>query len=133
MKTLARICFAVAIIAIAVPALAKDKLAAPMQQKIPPGITTISYAGQQLRFSSSQGLIVRFESLDDVRFKLTVRVYGASRGELERGGKDSGENYSTVGGGIDIYWENFGSEVYSGSLVAPFEGILNSESGFTEK
>lgn len=127
MKALAKVWIAVILVLIAVTALAKD-VPAPLTKKIPPGITTIEYAGQQVRFSSEQGLIVQFKSLDAIRIQLTVRPYGPPAVSGQGGGE-----YSTTGTSVDIYWENFGSEIYNGSLTEPYEGILNSESGFTEK
>lgn len=135
MKTLAKIWLTAFLVAIAAMASAKGQMAPPMQKQIAPGISTVEYAGQQLRFSTSQSLIVKFESLDGNRIKLTVRVYGASRAELGRQNnkKDDGSQNYTATATVDIFWENFGTEIYNGSLYDPYEGILNSESGFTEK
>lgn len=102
-----------------------DALPAPLEKKLSPGVHTISYAGQQLRFDSPVALLVRFEPLSTTQIKLLVNAYGAPA---------AGGPQGSSGTDVTIFWENFQSEVYSGPPpTSDWLGILNTESGFTEK
>ena len=101
-----------------------DGLPAPLDKKLTPGVHTISYAGQQLRFTTPVSLIVRFEPVSMVEIKLTVRGYGVPSGAQ-----------GAAGAALNIFWENYYDDVYNGPppMDDDWEGILNTESGFTEK
>ena len=129
MKALAKITVIALVVALALPLTAfaeEGAIPLPLTKKIPAGITTLDYAGQQLRFSSPVPLALKFEPLDKIRIRLTVKVY-----QIPGGGGASGSSSSA--NYVDIYWENYGTVIYNGSLSEPFEGILHAESGFTEK
>lgn len=99
------------------------QLPAPMEKKLTPGIHDITYAGQTLRFDSPVALVIKFDALSTSRIKLTVRTYGTPS-----------PAQGTSGGILSIFWENWGSDVYSGPPPsADWEGVLDTESGFTEK
>jgi len=129
MKALPRILVAGIVLAVLLlpMVLVADQLPAPLEKKIAPGITTIAYAGQNLRFTTDVSLVISFDALSATRIKLTVKLYGTS---------SSGPSAASGGSDLNIYWENFSTDVYTGpapSTTQPWEGVLNSESGFTEK
>lgn len=127
MKVLARLLVVVVVAALLLTPLSvlADQIPMPLQKKIAPGVTTVNYAGQNLRFTTPIGLVVKFDPITETRIRLTVRAYGSA--SATQGGQVAV---------ISIYWENWGSDVYTGSAPTasnPWEGVLNSESGFTEK
>lgn len=101
-----------------------DQLPAPMVKKIPAGTTVVQYYGQALRFTTQDPLRLQFDPLSPETFRLTVRVMG--------GGSGPGAGYNV----LDIFWTDFGTTVYNGPPPPsnePWQGVLNTESGFTEK
>jgi hypothetical protein len=101
-----------------------DQLPIPLDKKLSPGVTDVTYAGQTLRFSTPVPLVIRFEPQTITQIKLTVRAYGSPAGGAQ----------GVSGGQLSIYWQNWDTDVYSGPPPsADWEGILNTESGFTEK
>jgi hypothetical protein len=99
----------------------------PIEKKLTAGISTIDYAGQALRFNTPVPLVVKLEPVSETKFKMQVWQY--------QGADAPSAGYATQVT-MDIYWTNFGTEVYNGPAPppsAPWEGTLNSESGFTEK
>lgn len=127
MKVLARLLVAGVVLAALLTPLTilADQLPLPLQKKINPGVTTISYAGQDLRFTTAVPLVVRLEPLSTTRIKLTVSAYGAP----------AGGGHAAAPADLNIYWENWDSDVYTGPPPTSddWEGVLNTESGFTEK
>ena len=130
MKGLPRIVVAGLLLAAVLLPLAAlaDQLPAPLEKKITPGITNIQYAGQDLRFTTSVSLIIRFDAVSATKIRLTVKTYGSSG----TGGPSAASSTSE----LSIFWENFSTDVYVGtapSTSESWEGVLNTESGFTEK
>lgn len=127
MKALMRLLVVSAVLAVVLLPLTAlaDALPAPLEKKLSPGVHTVSYAGQNLRFDSPVSLVVRFEPVSTSQIRLTVRVYGAPSGA--QGSSSSSE--------VTIYWENFESELYNGPppVSSDWSEVLNTESGFTEK
>ena len=102
-----------------------DQLPLPLDKKLPAGVTTVNYAGQSLRFTTPVPLIISLSPISETRIRLTVRSYGGG-----------GASQGAVAANVTIYWENYNSDVYTGPAPPssqPWEGTLNSESGFTEK
>jgi hypothetical protein len=100
-----------------------DQIAAPVEKKVQVGTSVVHYAGQSLRFTTPVALIVKLSPVSATEFRLVVSEYGAN-------GPSAG--YLVV----EIYWEDFGSDVYTGPPPPesePWDGVLNTESGFTEK
>jgi hypothetical protein len=126
MKVLMRLLVVVVVLAAVLAPLgvSADRLPAPMEKKLSAGIHTINYAGQDLRFTTPVVLMVRLEPLSTNQIKLTVTGYGTSSGAQGVSGVD-----------MNIYWENFQSDVYDGPapINTQWTGVLYTESGFTEK
>lgn len=129
MKVVGRLLVAAIVVAVIVLPLTllADQLPAPLEKKLPSGVTTVSYAGQNLRFTSPTPLVVRLEPVNATRIKLTVRAYGST--------SDGGPAGSASALDLNIYWENWSNTVYNGPppVSQDWEGVLNTESGFTEK
>lgn len=124
MKTLSRVLIASALLAMLVTPLAimAGQIPEPAEKKVVAGTTTIDYAGQTFRFTTPVALKVKFEPLSFTQLKLTVSPYAGS--------VPSSKSTSTV----EIFWQDTSSEVYNGPVPDPsWTGVLNSESGFTEK
>ncbi|MBI4720485.1 MAG: hypothetical protein HY770_04565 [Chitinivibrionia bacterium] len=127
MRKVSRILFAaVLLVAFCVPVLG-DELPAPLERDIYPGVTNISYAGQSFRFETTVtihvSLIPRGANLIELRFKVhqgtTTRtpVMAASPNMQ-----------------IEIDWVNWNNTIFSGTPPPDgWEGLLHTESGFTEK
>jgi len=126
MKSLPR--FLVAGIALALLlmplAILADQLPLPLEKKVPAGVTSVTYMNQTLRFTTAVPLVVKFEALSANQIRLTVRTYNSSSGGAQ------GSSSSTT----SIYWEDWNNDVYDGPPpTGTWEGILYTESGFTEK
>lgn len=125
MRTLPRIVSASLLLAIVLLPLGVfgDQLPAPMVEKVSVGTTVVQFYGQNLRFTTPEPLRVQLDPVDATHFRLTVRVMGGSGGP--------GAGYEI----LDIYWTDFGTTVYNGPTPSgePWTGVLNTESGFTEK
>jgi hypothetical protein len=100
-----------------------EQLPLPLDKNLRPGVTVIDYMGQSLRFTTDVPLQVRLMPLDETRIKLQFRTPSGHDGSA------SGATLNLV-----IFWDNWGSDIYSGSPPADWETeILLTESGFTEK
>ncbi len=129
MKIHARILALILVFAVvAVPfAALSDQMATPVERKVPPGTTVVHYAGQDLRFTTPVALLVRLEPVTTTKIRLRVSAYPGTYPP------PAGSSAQTV---LEIFWQNFGNSVYEGAVppdTDPFEGILLTESGFTEK
>ena len=125
MKPLSRIVSASLLLAIVLLPLsvAGDQIPTPMVKKIPAGTASVQYFGQTLRFTTAERLRLEFSATSTTEFRLTVRP-------LQNSGPSAGYNV------LEIYWTNFGTTPYDGpapSSSEPWTGVLNTESGFTEK
>lgn len=103
-----------------------DSLPMPLEKKLPAGETTIEYAGQQLRFTSSVPLFVRLEPISQTQIQYKVRVYPGH--PIPSGPVGTAEN------NLEIYWVNVGTDIYDGGAPSgTIEGILNTEGGFVDR
>jgi hypothetical protein len=126
MKSLPRLLVAGIALAILLMPLAilADQLPLPLEKKVPAGVTTVDYMGQTLKFTTAVPLVVKFEALSDYQIRLTVRTYSGTSGGAQ----------GSSAGSMNIFWEDWSNDVYDGPPPSePWEGILNTESGFTEK
>lgn len=127
MKTVSRLAVIGVVLAVilAPVALFGDQLPQPIEKKIPPGVTTISYGGQSLRFTAPITIVIKLEPVTLTQIKLSVWAYGSGSGAQ-----------TAQGPNLDIYWINFSNTIYSGPTPpdsAPWQGLLDTESGYTEK
>jgi hypothetical protein len=103
-----------------------DSLPMPVEKKIPAGETTIQYAGQSLRFTTSVTLFVRLEPLSETRIQFRVKLYPGQ--PMPSGPAGSSEN------NIEIHWLNYGTDIYEGGAPSGvIEGVLNTEGGFVDR
>lgn len=103
-----------------------DSLPMPVEKKIPAGETTIQYAGQSLRFTTTVPLFLRLEPLSQTRIQFKVKLYPGQ--PMPTGPAGSAEN------SLEIYWLNFGTDVYEGGAPSDIiEGVLNTEGGFVDR
>ena len=105
-----------------------DSLPLPLEKKVPAGETVIVYAGQTLRFTTSVPLFVRLEPIppSSTLIQYHVRVYPGH--PVPSGPVGTAEN------SLQIYWVNFGTDVYEGGAPSEtLEGILNTEGGFVDR
>jgi hypothetical protein len=111
---------------ISVPAtVLSDQLPAKLEQSLSPGITEITYAGENFVFDTSVAIHVTFTAMGPTRIELQFKVLG------QRGG---GGNVPQQEDEIQIAWLNWDTELYSGSPPTdPWGVILDTESGYTEK
>jgi hypothetical protein len=108
----------------ATAAVAEDAMLAPKDLVLSPGVTEVHYGGQTFRFETPQPLYLHLEPAGTNR----IRV----RFECHECGQAGGA--ASAGVEMQFYWENFDEIVYSGPPPKDgWEGILNTESGFTEK
>lgn len=128
MKALSRVVLAMVLVALLmVPSASmSDRLPAPYQTVVPPGQTQIDYAGQILKFTTDVPLKVSFLPLEPGKIKLTFKALPQ---------RDGGGNVPASGwDNVEIFWENWNNEIYDGPPPEdPWQGILLTESGFTEK
>ncbi len=127
MKHIRTIIAALALLALLVPSVGLgDQLPLPLEKKITSGTTTISYMGQTLRFTSPVALLVKCDPETTSRFKLTVSIYP---------GTPQVPNSTATTENLNIFWSNYGTEVYNGGLpqFEPWSGWLNTEGGFVDR
>lgn len=128
MKALSKVVLAslIVVLLLAPSASMSDKLPAPYQTIIAPGQTTIDYFGQQLRFTTDVPLKLNLVPLEPGRLFMKFNPLPAGGG---------GGNAPAAGGDhVEIYWQNWDNELYDGPAPEnPWENVLLTESGFTEK
>jgi hypothetical protein len=109
---------------ISVPtAVLADQLPNKLEQSVFPGITEITYAGEDFVFDTTVPIHVTFTALGPNRIELKFKVLG-QRGDYIPSQEDQ----------IMIDWLDWGTELYSGTPpVDPWGVILDTESGYTEK
>lgn len=114
------------LIAFSAPAFA-DQLPAPLEKDLFPGITHINYAGQSFVFETPVLLHVSFVSKGFTLIELKFKVQPAAGGR-------GGAALASPNDQIAIYWNEWDVDVYTGPPPPEgWQGILNTESGFTEK
>lgn len=125
MKALSRLLLiGVILAALIVPFTAiSGELAAPIETSVPPGVTTLHYAGQDLKFTTDVALKIELSAPEPGKIQLIVKARGVPPGA------------SSANTEVQIYWENWDNEIYAGPppVGEPWSGILLTESGFTEK
>ena len=99
----------------------------PIDKKVLPGTSVVDYAGQHLRFTTPVGLVVRFEPVfgASTKFKMTVWQYPGTQIPATAAVTE-----------VEIVWTEWGNQIFTGPPPGesdPYIGILNTESGFTEK
>ena len=99
----------------------------PLEKMLSPGVTTVDYAGQTLRFSATVSIRLQLETDGPGRVKLTVHTAGRHR--------SSGAQGSSAVQTLEIVWENWNNTVYPSGPPpdAEWSTTLLTESGFTEK
>ena len=104
-------------------AVLADGLATPLKKKLAPGVNSISYGGETVTFTTAVFLQVEFRMIGsiaapiiEIKTKVLVRYGGPS---------------GTSGNDVQIYWEDQGQELYSGS--GTWSGEIPGEGGWTEK
>jgi len=117
------ILFVLALLAIPFAAV-PQQLPAPVEESVAPGVSTIYYAGQTLRFTTDVPLKVFLSAVAPDRVFLKFRAPASY--------VPGGSSTSAV---VEVYWENWSNEIYEGPppTTPPWEGILLTEGGFTEK
>ncbi len=106
-----------------------DQLWAPLEKKLPAGVTTFSYAQQTIRVSTPVPLVVRCDPISLSQIRVRVSVYGS----LLQQGTDSPNQSSSL---LNIYWVDYAADVYNGSLPGSGETVdvvLNTEGGFVDR
>ena len=103
-----------------------QSLPLPLEKKVPAGTTTIEYAGQILRFTSSTPLYLRLEPVSLTKIQYRVRVYPGV--PVPTGPVGTSEN------NLNIFWVNTGTDIYEGGAPSEtLEGTLNTEGGFVDR
>jgi hypothetical protein len=127
MKALSRLVVVSVMLAVLLVPLAtmSDQLPAPLIKTVFPPQETIYYADQTLKFTTTVPLKVDLIALGPGKVRLKFKA-----AEI-RGGASAAPSAMT----LQIYWENWDNEIYNGypPTTEPWDGILNTESGFTEK
>ena len=114
------------LIALSVPAFA-DQLPVPLEKDIIPGITHLSYAGQSFVFETSVLIHVSFVSKGFTFIELKFKTQPAA-------GSRGGASQASPDDQIAIHWNEWEVDIYTGPPpLEEWEGILHTESGFTEK
>ena len=104
-------------------AAVSDQLPAPLERSLFPGTSVIYYANQTLTFTTDVPLQVIPLPLDETRIQLKFKTRGGAQG-----------GSAPAATAVEIFWEDWESEIYSGSApLTWWQGILCTESGFTEK
>ncbi|MFH1754266.1 MAG: hypothetical protein ABIA59_01055 [Candidatus Latescibacterota bacterium] len=113
------------ILVISVPAtVLSDQLPAKLEQSVFPGITEITYAGEEFVFNTTVSVHVTFTALGPSRIELKFKVLGQRSGGYIPSAVDQ----------IQIAWVTWNTELYSGTPpTTPWGAILDTESGYTEK
>ncbi|GEM_PF-1628736 len=122
----ALIAFIVLCICLSLSALA-DQLPTMMEKDIYPGTTYVDYAGQTFRFVTSVTLHIKMvpKGASVIQFSFKARHSAGGQGGP---GQVSGDSQ------VNIFWQNWNSGIYEGPPPAEeWMGMLNTESGYTEK
>jgi len=126
MKALSKILMASALLALLLVPFASmsDQLAAPLIKTVFPPQETINYAGQSLRFSTDVPLKVQLSVVEPGKVRLVFKAHP---------GQTGGDAPAATT--VQIFWEDWNNEVYDGPapMDEAWDGILLTESGFTEK
>lgn len=103
-----------------------DALPLPLEKKVVVGESTVEYAGQVLRFTTTVPLLVRLDPVSTTRIQFKVKVHPGF--PVPTGPAGTAENSLT------IYWVNFGTGIYEGGAPSGvLEGVLNTEGGFVDR
>jgi len=128
MRMVFKIAVIAAVLIFLVPSiLYADQLPAPLEKDIFPGVTHLNYAGQHFRFETTVIIHVSLLSLGPTELQMKLKAYPQS-------GPSGGGQAVSPSDQLTIVWEDWGSDVYNGTPPAKeWTGILDTESGFTEK
>lgn len=128
MKLLRTTLIALAVLALLVPSLGLGgEMPVPLEKKIVPGTTSITYAGQTFRFTTSVSILLKCDPESPTRFKMTVQLYPGT--PMPNGPMTFATETLT------IYWNEYGTDVYNGTIpcTEPWVGYLNTEGGFVDR
>jgi hypothetical protein len=118
-----------ALVCLLIPTLGLgDGLPAPLEKKLPPGVSTFTYAGETLRISTPSALIVRCDPLSPTQIRVRVSVYS--------GVPQSPNEPAAPTATLNIYWVNHATDVYDGSVPPPgqsVDAVLTTEGGFVDR
>lgn len=96
----------------------------PLEKKVAPGISFVTYQGQTLRFVTPVNLSVSIESVSTSVIHLKFLAPGTV-----------GSRTTSAETRVAVYWVNFGTDVYNGAppVGQAWEGDLNTEGGFVDR
>jgi hypothetical protein len=99
---------------------------APLEKTIFPGQSTILYAGQTLKFTTDVPLKLSLVPMGPDKILMKFKAHPGYTGD------GSAAPLST---NVFVFWDNWNNEIYNGPppMGEAWEGLLNTESGFTEK
>jgi len=124
LKKISLVCLLVFIISVPAVVLS-DQLPARLDQDVFPGVTVITYAGENFSFNTTVSIHVALSSLGPNRIELKFKVLG------QRGGGEYRPQQEDL---IQIDWLDWNTQLYSGSPpIEPWGVILDTEAGYTEK
>jgi len=120
---------ALAVIGLLIPTLGfGDSLPAPLEKKLPPGVATVTYAGQIFRITTPSALIVRWDPVSATQIRVRVSAYGGA-------GLPSVEPAAPAST-LNIYWVNYSTDVYDGAVPPNgqfIDAVLSTEGGFVDR
>ena len=99
----------------------------PLDTAVLPGVSTIQYAGQTFVFTTSVGLKVKFRAISMSEFEMEVRALPGHTSSHSGSATSSTEE-------IVINWKDYNQNILDGDTSKlPWDGILTTEGGWTEK
>lgn len=103
-----------------------DSLPLPIEKKVSVGESTVLYAGQTLRFTTTVPLLLRLEPMSLTQIQFRIRVHPGYA--VPSGPVGSSEN------SLKVHWVNIGTDIYEGGIPSGvIEGVLNTEGGFVDR
>lgn len=112
-----------------VPALLDARqLAFPKDTTVLPGVTTLTYAGETLTFTTAVALQVKFRMPAAGQVEVMFRQHpNWAAWPAPPGAAPPAEE-------LNIFWDDFGEDVFDGDAPDPdWGGIVLTEGGWTEK
>lgn len=107
-------------------AVMADGLATPLKKKLAPGVTSVTYGGETVTFTTAVFLQVEFRMTGSINAPIIEIKATALLGQ--------GGPQGTSGTDVEIFWEDQGEELYSGSApTVTWTGEIQGEGGWTEK
>lgn len=117
---------ALLLLSFSIPCFAEE-LPAPMEKIISPGVTNVNYAGQNFRFNTTVYIQVSFIPRDFNLIELKFISHSATTTRTPAMAVSPAAQ-------ISIDWVTWNTTIFSGSPPPEgWTGLLNTESGYTEK